>query len=119
MARDIEDRTFRFAERIVNMSRSLPKTIDGRVVASQVLRSGTSVGANVEEAQAAHTKREFAMKMAIALKESRETHYWLRLIRSCEMLEASQLDEMINEADELRRILGSIVSKARGKSKSQ
>jgi four helix bundle protein len=118
MKRDIEERTFKFAIRVVKMSRSIPKTVDGRVLANQVLRSGTSVGANVEEAEAAYSKREFAMKMSVALKEARETHYWLRLIEAVELLKPARMKAIIQEAAELKKILGAIVSRARGKAKS-
>ncbi len=118
MKRDIEERTFKFAVRVVKMSRFIPKTVDGRVLANQVLRSGTSIGANVEEAEAAYSKREFAMKMGIALKEARETHYWLRLIEAVDLLKPARMKAIIQEAAELKKILGAIVSRARGKSKS-
>lgn len=118
MVRDIEERTFGFAIRIVQMSRFIPKTADGRVLATQVLKSGTSIGANVEEAEGAYSKTEFTHKMSIALKEARETHYWLRLILATGMLSATRMNDIIKEAEELKKILGAIVSKARSTRKS-
>lgn len=118
MVRDIEERTFEFAVRIVKMSRFLPKTADGRVLATQVLKSGTSIGANVEEAEGAYSKADFTHKMSIALKEAKETHYWLRLIRATDLLKPARMNGIVKEAEELKKILGAIVSKARGKSKS-
>jgi four helix bundle protein len=115
MQRDIEDRAFQFALNVIKRSRSLPKTIDGLVVSKQLLRSGTSVGANVEEAEAGHTKHDFIYKMSIALKEARETHYWLRLADAAGMARKEKLDGLISEAEELKKILGAIVSKARNK----
>lgn len=113
MTRDIETRTFEFAVRIVKMSRFIPKTTDGRVLANQVLRAGTSIGANVEEAEGAYSKTDFTHKMSTALKEARETHYWLRLILATDALKATRLNDIIKEAEELKKILGAIVSKAR------
>lgn len=74
-----------------------------------MLRSGTSIGANVEEALAGHSKKDFLHKMNIATKEARETRYWLRLLKDSEILSESQADSIINESDELVRILTSIV----------
>ncbi len=113
MPRDIEERTFEFAVQIVALSRILPATSDGRILAKQVLRSGTSIGANVEEAEAGYTRDEFAYRMNIALREVRETHYWLRLIAASKMVRPTRLQPLLDEADELKKILGSIVSRTR------
>lgn len=75
----IEERTYQFALRIIRMVRALPEDYGAEAIGRQVLRSGTSVGANVEEAIGASSKRDFANKMSIAAREARETHYWLRL----------------------------------------
>ncbi len=117
MQKDIQERTFNFGLRIIKLSDSLPNSRSGNVLGKQLLRSGTSVGANTEEAEAAYTKDDFIYKMNIALKEARETHYWLRMIKSAELIKPNRLDAIIKEADELKKILGAIVSKARGKSK--
>lgn len=77
----LEDRTYRFALRIVNLVKVLPESTVGRRLGDQVLRSGTSIGANVEEAIGAATPRDFAYRMGIAWREARETRYWLRLKR--------------------------------------
>ena len=87
------------------------------MVSKQLLRAGTSVGANVEEAEAGYTKDDFTYRMNIALKEARETHYWLRLADAAGMVRREKLADVIAEAEELKKILGAIVSKARGKSK--
>ena len=75
------------------------------------------MGANVEEAAAAYSKNEYAYKMGIALKEARETHYWIRLIEASKMIDKKRLGDIMNENEEIKKILGSIVSKLRGKSK--
>ena len=82
-------------------------------LSSQVLRSGTSIGANIEEASASHSKKEFVHKMAIASKEARETHYWLRLLRDSDILSGKQASELINESKELIKMLTSIVKTGR------
>ena len=117
MHQDIQERTFDFGLRVIVLADQLPESKTGRVLAKQVLRSGTSIGANVEEASSAYTKDVFAYKMNIALSEARETHYWLRLIKSSGLLNADRLTPIIDEAEELKKILGAIVSRARGKSK--
>ena len=113
-APDIEGRTFEFALRVVKVCVALDK-LPGvrRTLSNQLLRSGTSVGANVTEAQAAQSKPDFISKMNIALKEAREAHYWLRLITAAELLPDGQLDSISQEADEIKRILGAIVRTAR------
>jgi four helix bundle protein len=117
MIRDIVDRTFNFGIQIIKLSEHIPASQAGKICARQVLRSGTSIGANIEEAEAAYTKDVFTYKMNIALSEARETYYWLRLLKGSDMIRPNQIDTIINEADELRKILGAIVSSARGKSK--
>jgi len=110
---DITERTFSFAVRVLKLVRSLPKDQNAYILAKQLARSGTSVGANVEEAQAAHSKRDFVRRMTIALAECRESHYWLRLLRDAEVVEASRLAKIIEESNELVSILTAITKKAR------
>jgi four helix bundle protein len=103
----IKDRSFGFALKIIELSGSLKKD-NNYEIASQVLRSGTSIGANVEEAQAAQSKRDFVSKLSISSKEARETKYWLRLIKESKIINRD-VDELINECDELINILTKIV----------
>ena len=110
---DIHDRTFALAVRVLRLVRALPNDMAGRTVARQLSRSGTSVGANVEEAQGGYSRAEFARRMGIARSEARETLYWLRLIRATELMEASRLGDITREAEEVARILTSIVKAAR------
>ena len=79
------------------------------VVSRQLLRSGTSIGANVEEATAAQIKKDFISKMSIASKEARETRYWLRLLKDSNICSRINYTEAINESDELIKILTAIV----------
>ncbi len=117
MYQDIKERTFNFSLQIINLSVSLPNTKAGVVLGKQMLRSGTSIGANIEEAVAAYSKDDFIFKTNIALREAWETHYWLRLIEQSSLMKSVRLTDMLNEIDEIKKILGSIVSKLRNKSK--
>lgn len=109
----IEDRAFQFALRIIRLARALPKDYASRMMGQQVLRSGTSIGANVEEGIGGASKKDFANKMAIAAKEARETHYWLRLLRDSDTLPVKRIAPIIQEALELKKILAKTVSTTR------
>ena len=117
MQTDIVQRTFEFASRIITIMPLFRHSDEGRLIGKQVLRSGTSIGANVEEAESGSSKADFIYKMKIALREARETHYWLRLVRATKLVPSDPVDVLVKEADELRRILGAIVSSSRGKRK--
>ena len=84
-----------------------------RTLANQLLRSGTSIGANVEEGQASQSRADFTAKYAIACKEARETHYWLRLLAATELVPHEKLEGITQEASELVAILTTIVKKCR------
>ena len=114
--RDIVERTFEFAVRIIQLCGKMDERPGvGRVMMSQILRAGTSVPANVEEAQAAQSKADFNSKMSIALREARETHLRLRLLATAKVFSDKQLQPLIQEADEIRRMIGAIiVSSKRG-----
>lgn len=109
----LDERTHKFALRILQLVDALPRTVKGEVLGRQVLRSGTSVGANVEEAYAASSKRDFTHKMSIALKEARETHFWLRLIRDSGLVSVRRIDPLVQEALEIKLILGKTVATSR------
>jgi four helix bundle protein len=111
---DIDKRTFEFALRIIRLCEKLSNRPGvGRTLGQQLLRAGTSVGANVEEAQAGQSRADFISKLNIALKESRETHYWLRLLSESNLVDPGLLAAITQEADELQRILGAIVRSCR------
>jgi len=117
---NILERTFDFAVRIVKLSGKLDERPGvGRVMMSQILRSGTSVPSNVEEAQAAQSKADFISKMSIALKEARETHLRLRLLATAKIVNEAALQSMIIEADEIKRIIGAIIVSTRRNSSSE
>jgi four helix bundle protein len=112
--RPLPDRTFAFACDIVRFCRTLSVTPGvHRLVASQLLRSGTSVGANVAEAKAAFTRRDFANRYALVLRESRETQYWLRLIEATELADPKTTAPLLAEATELVAILTVAARKAK------
>jgi four helix bundle protein len=107
---DIVVRTFDFAVRIIQLCVKLDERPGvGRVLRSQILRAGTSVPANVEEAPAAQSKADFVSKMSIALKEARETHLRLRLLLPAKVVSVNELQPLIQEADEIRRVIGAII----------
>lgn len=102
----VRDKSFDFALRIIDLYKYLRYEKKEYVMSKQLLRSGTSIGANVEEAQAAQSKRDFISKMSIASKESRETHYWLRLLKYSSYISK---DDLLNDCEEIIRLLTSIV----------
>jgi four helix bundle protein len=107
---DIVARTVEFAAQIVRLGTRIPAgSVAGRALFSQVVRSGPSIGANVEEAQAGESRADFVHKYAIALKEARETHYWLRLFKASGILSERDVGDLLHESDEIRRILGQII----------
>jgi four helix bundle protein len=103
----ILERTFDFAKLIISAYISA-KQQNEYVLSKQLLRSGTSIGANVEEAEGAISKREFAAKMSIALKEARETRYWIRLIEHTKIVEI-ETQLLLQEIGEIIRMLTAIV----------
>jgi len=111
---DITERTFRFAVRVAKLSRGLnSRDLTTRVMVRQLLRAGTSIGANMEEAQAGHSRADFANKCSIACKEARETHYWLRLLAATDACPQAQLTDLMTECDELIAVLTAIVKKVK------
>jgi four helix bundle protein len=107
---DIVSRTFNFASSVVGLCVKLDERPGvGRVLMSQILRAGTSVPANVEEAQAAQSRADFVSKMSIALKEARETHLRLRLLAPANVIAQESLTPLIQEAEEIKRIIGAII----------
>ena len=112
--RDIKERTLEFATRIVRLCRALEESPGvSRTLANQLLRSGTSVGANVEEAHGSHSKPDFIAKMSIANKEARETNYWLRLLAASDVVAVDKLTDITDESNQLIAILTTIVKRSR------
>lgn len=106
---EIGQRAFGFAVRVVKLCCALEKTPGvSRTLSDQLLRSGTSVGANLEESKGGQSRADFLAKLYIALKEARETHYWLRLLVASEIIAESQLEPLIDECNQLIAILTTI-----------
>ena len=102
----VKNKSFEFALRIVELYKYLRYEKKEYVMSKQLLRSGTSIGANVEEAQAGQSRKDFISKMSISSKEARETHYWLRLLLKSGYIGK---DNIIKDCEELIRLLTSIV----------
>jgi four helix bundle protein len=104
----IKNKSKLFALRIIGLYKYLTVNKREYILSKQVLRSGTSIGANVEEAQGGQSKKDFVAKMYIAHKEARETKYWLELLRDGSVLEKEFCKSIINDCEEICRILASI-----------
>jgi four helix bundle protein len=104
----IQEKSFNFAIRIVNLYKHLCEEKKEFVLSKQILRSGTSIGANIEEAIGGQSDNDFLSKISIAYKEARETLYWLRLLLATSYLSQEQADSLINNIDEICKILGKI-----------
>ena len=116
MKSDLPQRSFEFAKRVVKLCQYLDETPGvPRILANQLLRSGTSIGANVEEGQASQSQADFISKYSIACKEARETHYWLRLLAGAEIVPGERLRELDAECNELIAVLTTIVKKVKAK----
>ena len=110
---DISERVFQFACRVLKMDRALSR--DRRVnrkAMSQLVCSSSSIGANLEEAQAGQSKADFHAKLRISLKEARESHYWLRLLKESHCISAARIQPLITEANEIVAILTTIAKKS-------
>lgn len=113
--KDIEalrKRIYDFVIRIVNLVKELPNTLAGNRIGAQLLDAGTSVGANFEEACAAVSFADFTYKMSVAKKEAYETNFWLRVIRDTELLKRNRMGPIIQESEEIKKILTSSVKTA-------
>ena len=110
----IREKSYAFALRIVSVARWLRnrKEFD---LSSQVLRAGTSIGPNVEEALAGVSRRDFVAKMAVASKEARESYYWLRLLRDAGVVPTARIAPLVSESLELVRILTAIIKTSQAK----
>ena len=104
----VGEKSFRFAVRVVNLYKFLQEKKEF-VLSQQILRSGTSIGANICEALEAQSDKDFVSKMGISLKESAETIYWLRLLRETDYITDQQFESIHKDAYELKLIISSII----------
>jgi four helix bundle protein len=111
--RDLQERLLDYAVRVVKLVESLPRTLAGRRIGDQLLRSATAVGANYEEARGAESSDDFIHKLQVALKELRESNYWLRLISKAGILPAKCLSGILDESTQLRAMLSKAVVTAK------
>jgi four helix bundle protein len=111
----IQTKSYAFALRIVKLYRYLCDEKKEFVLSKQIVWSGTSIGANVEEAIGGQSFKDFLSKMSIAYKEARETHYWLRLLRDSDILDNRQADAAIEDCKELLKLSGSIIRTTKSK----
>ncbi len=110
---DLRDRTKQFALRIIRLFGSLPKTTEAQVLGKQLLRSGTSVGANYREAYRGRSKPEFIAKCGDSLRELEESGYWLELLIDGGIVPPAKLQPLRDECDQLTAIFVTIIKKAR------
>ena len=113
---DLQRRLFEFAVEIIRLIRKLPKSKEFDIISRQLIKSATSAGANYEEAQAAVSKADFSNKIGISLKEIRETVYWIRLVIEITDINKDWIAAQ-TEAEELKKILGTIYTKLTLKNK--
>ena len=110
----VEKKSFRFAVRIVKLCNYLQKEKKEYTLSKQLLRSGTSIGANITESQQAQSRLDFINKLSIALKEAAESNYWIRLLYATEYLSKGEYTSIINDCKELERMLSSIIITTKG-----
>ena len=102
------DKSYTFADRVAKLAFKIQNDKKEYILSKQILRSGTSIGANTEEAIGAQSDKDFLHKISIAYKEARETHYWLRILGDTNLIEEEIKEEMLDDVEELLRIIGSI-----------
>jgi four helix bundle protein len=110
---ELEERLIDFAVRVGKVVDALPTSRLGRHIAGQIVRSGTSPAPNYAEGCAAESRRDFVHKLSISLKELRETRIWLRIIRQADLLPAARLTDLLDETNQLCRIIASSIVTAR------
>jgi four helix bundle protein len=102
----VQSKSYAFALRVINLYKYLKN--NEYELSKQILRSGTSIGANIEEAIGAQSKKDFISKISIAYKEARETHYWIRLLCDSNYIDRKQADSLLEDCVEIQKIIGSI-----------
>lgn len=109
----VNEKSYNFALEIIKLYKYLINEKREYVLSKQLLRSGTSIGANIEEAYYAQSKKDFISKMSISLKESAETKYWLKLLRDSETLDEEHINNLIFDCEEIIKILTTIINTAK------
>ena len=111
--RDLDDRLANYGACVIKVATVIPKNVACRHIGSQLVRSGTSVGAHYQEAQGAESRADFVHKLQVALKELRESNYWLQLLAKAEARISDRLAPLIDESTQLRAILSKAVATAK------
>ena len=109
----VEEKSFQFAIRIVNLYRYFTETKKEFVLSKQLLRCGTSIGANITEAQQAQSRPDFISKLSIALKEASETDYWLRLLNATHFLSNEESTSLLEDCREIEKMLTAIIKSSK------
>ena len=117
--REVSERLLDYGVRAIKVVESLPRTLVGRRIGDQLLRSSISVGANYEEAQGAESRQDFVHKLQFALKEVRESNYWLRLLAKAEIIPSNRLSAILDESNQLRAMLSKAVATTKGKARTE
>jgi len=116
---NIYERVFQFAVRVVRLVRAFPRTLDAVEVGRQLVRSATSVGANLEEADSATSRRDFLYHLSVCRKEARETRFWLCLCQASQIGDVRETNSLYGESDEIVRILSGIIASTKRKMNDQ
>jgi four helix bundle protein len=111
----IQQKCFSFSILIVGICKFLRENQKDYIISKQLLRSGTAIGANVEEAIGCQSSKDFYFRLTIAYKEARESYYWLKILKETKMLEQSKINEPISDCYEILRIIGTILKTLRSK----
>jgi four helix bundle protein len=109
----IQKKCFRFSVLVVGLCKYLREKQKDYIISKQLLRAGTSIGANVEEGIGCQSKKDFYFRLTIAYKEARESYYWLKVLKEAEMIEQSIIDQPISDCEEILKIIGSILKTLR------
>lgn len=113
MENAVENKSFQFSVRIVKLCKYLRGTKKEYTLSKQLLRSGTSIGANIAEAQQAQSRPDFISKLNIALKEAVETNYWLRLLHATDYLTQAEFSSIFSDCRELEKLLTAIIKSSK------
>ena len=109
----VKEKSYSFALRIVNLYKYLTVTKREYVLSKQILKSGTSIGANIEESTGCSTRKDFINKISIAYREARETKFWLNLLNDARYIEKESYNSIASDCDELIKLTGKIISSSK------
>jgi len=113
----LKDRTYQYSIKMIEFLDNLPKDSSAQIISKQLLRSATSIGANIVEAQASSSKKDFTKYFNYSLKSANESVYWLNLLKDAKKINSNQIEYLLNETKELGKILGSSILTLKEKNK--